>query len=493
MTYVCAAAITSPSSLPNANLEPFDIALPGSQPVFQHAVLLPALRAALSLNCDINPVSRFDRKHYFYHDQPAGYQITQYYHPFARDGYIMLNSADGLPEHETIKVGIKQVQLEQDTARSQEQDSETTLIDFNRSGHALIEVISLPHLHSPRAAAAYVRKVQGLLYAVDAVTTGMEEGGLRADVNVSVRRRGDRHGDFSYAGVEGLGQRTEIKNLGTFKGIEDAVKAERDRQIDILENGGRIEPETRGWSITQPRETRRLRGKEGEVDYRYMPDPDIPPLYIHTTLIDHLTRSLPPTPDQLMRMLTSDYGLSPLDAEALLTLDDGERMLYFQLVVRELLSLLKIPVPKSAAGKVVANWVLHELGALSSTDERPWTKDLVSVEGLAHILYYLSLRRITNSSAKDILKLKYNGDERTIPLIIDEEKLTFEDLSMAKYEEIAREVIEKNPKHVQDIKEKNKMGKIQFLMGQIMRHPDKGSMRPQEAEKVLRRLILGEK
>lgn len=389
-------------------------------------------------------------------------------------------------------MGIKQVQLEQDTARSQEQDSETTLIDFNRSGFALIEIISLPDLHSPRAAAAYVRKLQGLLFAVDAVTTGMEDGGLRADVNVSVRRKGDVQGNFSYSGIEGLGQRTEIKNLSTFKGIEEAIKAERDRQISVIENGGTVEAETRGWTATHPRETRRLRGKEGEVDYRYMPDPDLPPLYIHYSLVDRLKATLPPSPEKLVSMLMSNYGLSNTDAETLCALDNGERMIYFQEVVQELIDSLNSSLPRNAVGQLVANWVLHELGALLSSDGQQWSKDIVPTSQLAAILAQLSLGKITGASAKVILKLKYSGDVRSLPTIIDEEKLHFQSLSDAKYETIAREIMEQYPKHVEDIREREKMGKLQFLMGQMFRHPDKGSMKPQEAEKVFRRLILGE-
>jgi aspartyl-tRNA(Asn)/glutamyl-tRNA(Gln) amidotransferase subunit B len=249
------------------------------------------------LNCEIQRESRFDRKHYFYQDQPAGYQITQYYGtvdysttshyltwliaPFAKDGFITLTTADGISPHDgdQARVGIKQVQLEQDTAKTIQQPPDDMLLDFNRVGHPLIEIISLPHIHSPQTAAAYVRKIQDILETVSSVTTGMELGGLRADVNVSVRRKTSEHASHSYHGVTGLGQRTEIKNLSSFKAVEDAIVAERDRQIRVLESGGKIEGETRGWSLGST-ETRRLRSKEGEVDYRYMPDPDIPPLFI---------------------------------------------------------------------------------------------------------------------------------------------------------------------------------------------------------------------
>ncbi|EXJ95757.1 aspartyl-tRNA(Asn)/glutamyl-tRNA (Gln) amidotransferase subunit B [Capronia coronata CBS 617.96] len=483
-------ADTYPASEPNSHISAFDIALPGSLPVFQPAVVLPALRAAIALQCTILTKSTFDRKHYFYHDQPAGYQITQYYTPFAVQGHVVLTSEDGLEDGREVVVNIKQVQLEQDTARSQEEDSSTTLIDFNRCGQALIEIISLPELHSPREAAAYVRKVQSMLYAVDAVTTGMEQGGLRADVNVSVRRRDVLDGGFSYAGISGLGQRTEIKNLSTFKGIEDAIKAERDRQISLIESGGVVEGETRGWSITKPHETRRLRGKEGEIDYRYMPDADIPPLYIGTDLIGYVRRTLPPLPTDLTKMLVDDYGLSPTDARTLVLLDDGERLIYFQRVVAELASLAAHSVPQAELGKTAANWVLHELGSLFSSDERPWSSKVVPFDAMAEIVHRLREKQITGASAKLILKLVFNGDRRPVSQIVRQEELAFSEMSADEYDTIAREIVEKFPQHVKDIVEKGKTGKLQFLMGQMMRHPRRGDMRAPDVEKALRQVIF---
>ena len=264
-------AKSSDDDVPNSNVALFDLALPGSQPEFQKATLIPALRAALGLSCKIHRESRFDRKHYYYQDQPAGYQITQYYKPFAVNGRLTLYDHDGIaPEDgQAIDIGIKQVQMEQDTAKTTLQPPSTAMLDFNRVGHPLIEIITHPEIHHVQTASACVRKVQLILEAVNAVTTGMELGGLRADVNVSV----------SPNDTATLGQRTEIKNLSSFKAVEDAIVAERDRQIVVLESGGIIEGETRGWTLGST-ETKKLRGKEGEVDYRYMPDPDIPPLII---------------------------------------------------------------------------------------------------------------------------------------------------------------------------------------------------------------------
>lgn len=460
--------------------------------MLQPAVILPALRAATALGCTIEPASSFDRKHYFYHDQPAGYQITQYYHPFAKNGRLILTPEDGLDPGKTLTVNIKQVQLEQDTARTQEDDANTALIDFNRCGQALIEIISMPDLHSPRDAANYVRKIQSILYAVDAVTTGMEQGGLRADVNVSVRRRDSDGGSHAYNGVTGLGQRTEIKNLSTFKGIEEAIKAERDRQIWLLEHGKPVKAETRGWSMTDPHKTRRLRGKEGEVDYRYMPDADIPPLYLGEDLIAWVKETLPPTATELVQMLIDEYNLTHADAATLVSLDDGERLIYFQQVVDELVNSNEFETTHKDHGRIAGNWVLHELGALMSTEEREWNPHAVPFRQMASIINSLKQNAITGASAKHILKLLFDGDKRAVRLIIKHENLHFSELAPQIYEAIAKDIIARHPEQVKDIVEKGKVGKIQFLMGQMMRHPRSTEMRAPVAERTLRRLILNE-
>ena len=310
-------APTVATKRPNSQVTYFDLAFPGSQPVgidpmlhwvpgltfskvFQKETLIPALRAAVAFGCDVQRRSGFDRKHYFYADQPAGYQITQYYgidpslgfssfidqdtEPFAKNGSITIFDHDGIAPKDghSIKIGIKQIQMEQDTAQTIQQPPSTTLLDFNRVGHPLIEIITLPQIHHPQTAAACVKKIQAILQAANAVTRGMDLGGLRADVNVSVRPKkptGDDSMSHGYHGITDLGQRTEIKNLSSIKAVEDAIIAERDRQISVLESGGSIKGETRGWSLGSI-ETRKLRGKEGEVDYRYMPDPDLPPVFI---------------------------------------------------------------------------------------------------------------------------------------------------------------------------------------------------------------------
>lgn len=470
---------------------PFDLAVPGTQPLFQSPVLIPALRAAIALNCQPQHRSKFDRKHYFYHDQPAGYQITQYYEPFAVNGHIKLTKEELLDlKGDDLVIGIKQIQLEQDTAKTQEQDDETSLIDYNRSGQALIEIISLPQIHSPQAAAAYVRKVQSILYAVDAATTGMEIGGLRADVNVSVRRFGAKPGTHSYSGVSGLGQRTEIKNLSSFKSVEDAVRAEMNRQIDVLENGGSIEGETRGWSLSSPGSTRRLRGKEGEVDYRYMPDPDIPPLYIDPALVKHFQSTLPPLPDELRDMLETTYGVTPEDAKALLALDNGERLLYYQ----EVVSKLKLSQRDKMLnhGVQVGNWILHELGALLTTSETQWTPKLVSTQQMADLITLHIQGQLTGPSAKKLLRILVEGDAAPVIEIATRENLLFAPMTAEEYDELADLVITQHAKEADVVREggRQAQGKLKFLLGQMMRNGDRNRIEALSAESTLQRKLL---
>ncbi|KAJ5953644.1 hypothetical protein N7454_000540 [Penicillium verhagenii] len=481
-------AATSTSATPNTNVALFDLAFPGSQPQFQAATLLPALRAAIALNCQIQPVSRFDRKHYFYQDQPSGYQITQYYEPFARNGYIDLFDYDGIaPEDgERVRIDIQQVQLEQDTAKSQEYPGPTStqLLDFNRVSHPLIEIITLPQIHTPATAAACVRKLQSILLACGAVTTGMELGGLRADINVSIRRRSETLG--------GLGQRTEIKNLSSFKAVEDAIVAEKNRQIAVLESGGKVQGETRGWTIGST-ETHLLRGKEGAVDYRYMPDPDIPPLVIGEDLIARLQETLPMAPDTLlMQLIGPEYGLPLEDAKPLIELDDGARLEYYQDVVD---ILHKDDLDKStqaALARMAGNWVLHELGGLLTKADETWRSDIVPAQSLADLIDHIHRNLVTGPTAKQVLAAIFDGDHRPVPQMLEEDNLLLRPLSREEYITLAESVIALNPEMIEQIRG-GQLGKLGWFVGQMMRTGEKGRVEAPKAESFLRELILEEK
>ncbi|KAL8999196.1 MAG: hypothetical protein Q9188_005939 [Gyalolechia gomerana] len=467
---------------------------------FQNGTLLPAIRAALALNCCIQDRSNFDRKHYFYADQPAGYQITQYYHPFATNGSIVLHNYDGISSEdgETVEVGIKQIQLEQDTAKTILQPPDEARLDFNRVSHPLIEIITLPQIHRPQTAAACVKKIQALLQAVNAVSTGMELGGLRADVNVSMRRRGagkspayesDHHSQAK------LGQRTEIKNMSSIKAVEDAIVAERDRQIFVLENGGIVEGETRGWTLGAS-DTVKLRGKEGEVDYRYMPDPDLGCLILSSNLIDTIAERLPRLPDEKIQDLVGRHGLTIKDARTLIDLDDGERLDYFDTVCEEYAALRShSKKPSEALQKaerkssvIIANWTLHELGGLLSAQEAAFSANKVPARDLAYIVMMLEDEKISGRTAKQLFARKFNGDAQDVKSMIERENLMMEDLPEERYVSIAREIIVQNPVMVAQIKEKGQIGKLAFFIGQMMRR-GRGKFVATKAEATLRRLL----
>jgi aspartyl-tRNA(Asn)/glutamyl-tRNA(Gln) amidotransferase subunit B len=494
-------AATSFNDTPNRHVALFDVAMPGSQPLFQPETLIPAVRAALALNCAIQPVSRFDRKHYFHWDQPSGYQITQYYHPFARSGRIALYARDGIaPEDgDAIEIGIQQVQMEQDTAKTTAQPGEVHWLDFNRVGLPLIEIITLPQIHHPATAAAFVRKVPMLLNSVDACVSGMEAGGLRADVNVSVRRSGD-------VATGKLGTRTEIKNLSSFKAVEDAIIAERDRQIALLEAGGVVEGETRGWSLGST-ETRRLRGKEGEVDYRYMPDPDLGPVVIGDALVAHLASSMGVLPDAEIDELVGRYGLSSKDALSLMLLDDGARIQYFYNVLEALEELLGLGSDAESDQRhalLAANWCLHELGKLTElSSDLGMTPDgecHVPSNDLAAILSHLHRREITAKIAKDLLWGVFRGDITAggVTQTIDADNLWFKELSEGEYAELADQVVAGEDKVLAEFlrfrQGKGKaypQGKLMFLVGKMMRVGSEQRMDPASAERVLRARMDG--
>ncbi|KAI1441379.1 aspartyl/glutamyl-tRNA amidotransferase subunit B [Annulohypoxylon stygium] len=494
-------ATTSFNDEPNSHVAYFDLATPGSQPIFQKETLIPALRAALALDCNIQNTSRFDRKHYFHWDQPSGYQITQYYEPFARDGQITLQPRDGIAAEDSngISVGIKQIQMEQDTAKTMAQPENIHWVDFNRTGVPLIEIITLPDIHHPATAAALVRKVQILLNAVDACVSGMEAGGLRADVNVSVRRSDDPSAP--------LGQRTEIKNLSSLKAVEDAIIAERDRQIAVLESGGTIASETRGWSIGST-ETRRLRGKEGEVDYRYMPDPDLAPVIIGDDLINHLRGHMGELPDTEIEELIQRFELSTKDAQSLVALDGGKRVEYFWNVVDLLAKRFGSDAdsPQYLSGyQLAANWTLHELDRLTSARIEDDALDLgltedgqcdrVPVRHLTDILFYLHQRKITAKIAKELLwavfRRRIPEDYPTIDAVINEEDLWFNELNEEEYIELARTAVEGQDNIVKQFVDYKQypQGKLMFLVGRMIKLGAEERIDPKEAERFMKQVL----
>src|SRR5215468_6211053 len=319
---------------PNAHVSLVDAAMPGMLPVINKFCVEQAIRTGLGLNAQINLKSRFDRKNYFYPDLPQGYQISQYKEPIVGEGEIEVET-DG---DDTITVRIERLHLEQDAGKSiHDLSPSETYVDLNRAGVALMEIVSRPDMRSGKEAAAYFNKVRAIVRALGTCDGNMEEGSMRADVNVSVRRPG-----------EAFGTRCEIKNVNSTRFMMQAIEFEARRQIDILEEGGAIDQETRLFDANTG-ETRTMRSKEDAHDYRYFPDPDLLPLVVEQDWIDQIKASLPELPDAKKKRFIADYGLTPYDAHVLSS--DSEAAAYFETVA------------DGRDAKAAANWVTQELAA----------------------------------------------------------------------------------------------------------------------------------
>jgi aspartyl-tRNA(Asn)/glutamyl-tRNA(Gln) amidotransferase subunit B len=459
---------------PNTHISLIDASLPGTQPNLDLRALLPALRAAIALSCTPEKISRFDRKHYFYWDQPAGYQITQFYQPLAKNGVLHLT-----PENSTVaaplEIKIKQVQIEQDTGKTIAAPP-NSLVDLNRVGAPLVEIITDPFpLEEAETAAKVLAKIQEVLRAVDACVLGMEWGGMRADVNVSVRRRGGQE----------LGQRCEIKNLSSFKTVTEAVTAEASRQIGIVETGGTVQGETRGWD-PEHLTTKKLRMKEGEVDYRYMPEPDLPPVVLSQELVDTIRETMPPLPEQVIEELTSPaYCLSLKDAKTMLLWDQGRTTrdksvihLYKQVVKLVTSTLKRQMKPTKGVGKTVGNWVVNELGGLLSVKELTWATNPVDHTRLADLVTLIMAGKITGPTAKTLLPRLFDTEDPPSK-IVEVENLGITEMSDEELASVVSNILatEEGQNVVKQLGEldsapknqKKRKGLRGFVVGKVMR------------------------
>ncbi|KAJ6260455.1 hypothetical protein Dda_4681 [Drechslerella dactyloides] len=462
-------AATSFNAPPNSRVAPFDAGTPGIQPKLNIPTIVPAIRAAVALECRINRRSAFDRKHYFYKDQPNGYQITQFYHPFASDGRLVLNELDGLAVSETVQVGIKQVQMEQDTAKSVFQPSTSpdvparTLVDLNRAGSALVEIITTPSLKSSKHAAACLRKIQGILKASGAAVDGMEKGGVRCDVNVSIQK----------IGVPGLGRRVEIKNLNSIKAVQESIEAEIRRQVAVRESGGEIEGETRGWDALKG-ESKKLRRKEGEVDYRYMPDAELPPLIIDESLVAHIKSTLPPLPDDIISELMSEpFALTLKDARTMVDLDDGARVGYYKAVYNDISTRLGAQPSPKHLGKLIGNWTLHELGGRLASNFIAWADNPITTVQLADLLFHLQGGLITAANAKQVLDVLIESEN---PKAVVQDVIAKHDLAtQATSEEdaelisLANEIVGQYPDKAAQIRSGKRPNLKNLFIGNLMK------------------------
>src|SRR5271154_3983474 len=366
-------AATTFGAEPNSQVSFVDAAFPGMLPVINRECVAQAVRTGLGLNAHINVVSRFDRKNYFYADLPAGYQISQYQHPIVGEGVIEIELANG----ETKEIGITRLHLEQDAGKSlHDQHPAKTYVDLNRSGVALMEIVSEPDLRTPEEAGAYVRKLRSILLYLGTCDGNMEEGSLRCDVNVSVRKVGGP-----------LGTRCEIKNVNSVRFVMQAIEYEAKRQIGVLEEGGRIDQETRLYDAAKG-ETRPMRSKEESHDYRYFPDPDLLPLVLDKSWVDKLKAGLPELPDAKQARFVKDYKLSPYDAGVLA--GEREDAEYFEAVA------------KGRDPKLASNWVTVELFGALNKSGKTIAASPVKAKDLGELIDLISDGTLSGRLAKDV-------------------------------------------------------------------------------------------
>ncbi|HML92122.1 Asp-tRNA(Asn)/Glu-tRNA(Gln) amidotransferase subunit GatB [Methyloceanibacter sp.] len=437
---------------PNSHVSLVDAAMPGMLPVINEACVAQAVRTGLGLKAEINLYSVFDRKNYFYPDLPQGYQISQYKNPIVGEGEVIVDLLSG----ERVIVGIERLHLEQDAGKSlHDQHPQNSYVDLNRSGVALMEIVSKPDLRSSEQAKAYVSKLRTILRYLGTCDGNMEQGSLRADVNVSVRRPGE---DF--------GTRCEIKNVNSIRFIGQAIEYEARRQIEIIEDGGTIDQETRLFDA-KTGETRSMRSKEEAHDYRYFPDPDLLPLELTQGLVDGIAASLPELPDEKRARFIADYGLTPYDADVLVS--ERESVDYFE------------EVAKGRDAKQAANWVINELFGRLNKEGLTIDDSPVSSAQLGGIVDLIKAGTISGKIAKDVFDIVWTegGD----PAEIVETRGLKQVTDTGAIEKAVDEVMAANPDKVAQAKEKPALAG--WFVGQVMKATG-GKASPQAVNALLK-------
>ena len=443
---------------PNSNVSLVDAAMPGMLPVVNAECVRQAVKTGLGLKAKINKESVFARKNYFYADLPQGYQISQFDKPIVGEGTIILDMPDG----STKSVGIERLHLEQDAGKSMhDQDPKYSHIDLNRSGVALMEIVSMPDIRSPEEAGAYLTKLRAIVRYLGTCDGNMNEGSMRCDANVSVRRPG-----------EGFGTRCEIKNVNSIRFVMQAIEIEAKRQIEVIEGGGEIQQETRLYD-QRLGETRSMRSKEMAHDYRYFPDPDLLPLVFDDAFISEIEKELPELPDEKKARFMRENGLSAYDAGVLVA--EKEKADYYEVVA------------KGRDGKLAANWVITNLFGALNKAEVGIADSPVTAENLGKLIDLISDDTISGRIAKDVFEIMIEtGDD---PEKIVEEKGLKQITDTGAIETAIDEVIAANPDKVEEIRGgKDKM--LGWFVGQVMKSTG-GKANPGMVNKLLRDKILG--
>ena len=439
---------------PNDNVSLVDAAMPGMLPVINEECVRQAIRTGLGLKAEINLKSVFDRKNYFYPDLPQGYQISQFKQPIVGEGKILLDMPD-----EQVEIGVERLHLEQDAGKSlHDQHPTMSFVDLNRSGVALMEIVSKPDLRSSDEAKAYLTKLRTILRYLGTCDGNMDQGSMRADVNVSVRRPG---GEF--------GTRCEIKNVNSIRFVGQAIEYEARRQVAILEDGGAIDQETRLFDAVKG-ETRSMRSKEEAHDYRYFPDPDLLPLEFTQEFVDDLAQHLPELPDDKKNRFIKDYGLTAYDADIL--------------VVEKASADFFEEVAKGRDAKLSANWVINELFGRLNKEGTDLADSPVSAAQLGSIIDLIKAGTISGKIAKDLFEIVWTegGD----PAQIVEDRGMKQVTDLGAIEAVVDEILAANPDKVEQAKEKPNL--VGWFVGQVMK-ASKGKANPQAVNDLLKQKI----
>ena len=450
---------------PNVNICPVCMGHPGTLPVANKEAIRQVIRIGLALGGSIPEYSRFDRKNYFYPDLPKGYQISQYQHPFVMGGTLKLPVAG-------ITVRINRVHLEEDAGRlAHSADGKSTLVDFNRAGVPLMEMVTEPDMHTSAQVKEFAGEFQRLLKTLGASDADMEKGQLRLEANISIAEDG----------ADKLGTKVEVKNLNSFKALERAIEYEIKRQAEVLDSGERVIQETRGWD-DEKQKTISQRSKEEAHDYRYFPDPDLPPLFPHKIFnIEELRAGLPELPDGRRERLTKEYNLSGDVLE--MALDDTDFLNFIEHSMSELYAWDQAH-NKEELRKLATNYLASDLQGLVKEKRLAWSELLATPENFAELMKMVHNGEITSRVAKDVLKIM--AEEGLDPSQIVTDRGLKQVSDSGELEKIVKEIIEANPEAVSDFK-KGKENSVQFLVGQVMKKT-RGSANPQ----VVRELITKE-
>ena len=439
---------------PNTQVSLVDAAFPGMLPVINEFCVKQAIKTGIGLKARINKRSVFDRKNYFYADLPQGYQISQFKYPIVGEGTVILDMPNGQKE-----VGIERLHLEQDAGKSiHDVDPQNTLVDLNRSGVALMEIVSKPDLRSLDEVNIYIKKLRSIMRYLGTCDGNMQEGSLRADVNVSVRIKGS----------DKLGTRCEIKNVNSIKFMQMAINYEANRQVDLIEDGKIIDQETRLFD-TKKNETRSMRSKEDAHDYRYFPDPDLLPLEVTDDFIKKIKSDIPELPDEKKKRFIEKFKLSPY--EATLLVSDIETSKYFEDVIKE------------SDVKLATNWITGELFAVLNDQNLEISQSPISSKNLSKLINLIKDGTISGKIAKTVFEIMMDGDKD--PQKVVEEKGLKQESDPKALEVLINKVISDNPEKVKEYKS-GKVKLFGFFVGQVMKISD-GKANPQLVNDILKK------